>query len=194
MSTKENNRSIAYIYNEMDPSEKVEFERDLENDSDLLIEVESLKQISKRINRLELIQPPEHLVNSVCEAAKNSSNSRSNINLLRTFLYSAAALLLIGFTSGILLMDNQQTDSSKKNVESASVSGSPTFSQPISSSSPENLKPWVDNNDILYFQDQTGPNQTSMDSIMIDSYKKLTPVNPSGVRPYQRLQLTGSRN
>lgn len=194
MSTKEN-RSIAYIYNEMDPSEKLEFERDLENDSDLLIEVESFKKISKNLNQLGHIDPPDHVVQAVYDSARNSS-SQSGSNHWRTFFYSSAAILLIGMTSGIFMMDQQESDGNRGQAESASISTSPVISQPVNSSAAQTPAPWVDNNEIIYFQGiaGSGSQQAEIDSMRNDSYKKLTPVDPSGVRPYQRLQLTGSRN
>lgn len=194
MSTKEN-RSIAYIYNEMDPSEKLEFERDLNSDNDLLIEVESFRKITNDLNQLEQINPPDHVVQAVYESAKKNSAKSGNSHW-KTFFYSAAAILLIGFTSGIFMMDNQQADGADDQAESASITGTPIFSQPVSSSSTENLTPWVDKNEILYLQGQVGSeNQAVNDSIRHDSFKKLTPVtDPALVRPYERLQLTGSRN
>ncbi|MDX1642165.1 MAG: hypothetical protein R3220_10735 [Balneolaceae bacterium] len=195
MSAKEN-RSIAYIYNEMDPSEKLEFERDLQNDSDLLIEVESLKKVSKNLNQLGHINPPSHIVQAVYDSAKNNSN-QSRAGHWRTFFYSVAALLLIGMTSGIFMMDSQESDENDNRAESAAFSATPIISQPVHSSSAGTTAPWVDNNEILYFQRATGSgNQAEIDSLRNDSFKKLTPVtDPTLIRTYQRqLQLTGSRN
>lgn len=197
MSTKEN-RSIAYIYNEMDPSEKLEFERDLKNNSDLLIEVESLKKIAKNLDQLEPVDPPDHVVEAVYHSAKKKSSAN---NYWKSIAYSVAALLLIGLTSGIFLIeDNQLQDSSNQQAESASVTagGTNLFSQPVSGSSisRKNLQPWVDNNEILYFKGQTASESSAVpDSIRNASLKKLTPVNPSGVSSrQQQLQLTGSHN
>lgn len=194
MSTKEN-RSIAYIYNEMDPSEKLEFERDLEGDSDLLIEVESLKKVSQSLNNLGHINPPDHVVQAVCESARNSSNQHGGNNW-RTFFYSAAAILLIGMTSGIFMMGDQHSDSGNDQTKSASISSTPVFPQPVNTSTVDHLSPWVDNNDILYFQGQVDSgNQEVLDSIRNNSFDKLTPVtDPTVISPYERLQLTGSRN
>ncbi|MDZ7719627.1 MAG: hypothetical protein U5K72_12485 [Balneolaceae bacterium] len=200
MSTREN-RSIAYIYNEMDPSEKLEFERDLKNDSDLLIEVESLKKISKNLDQLEPICPPAHVVDAVYKSAKNNSQS-SNSAYWRPIFYSAAAILLVGITSGIFLIDDSQDNkkSSHQQAESASVTagGTQLLSQPATTSSPSShrTQPWVDNNEILYFQGQAASGTSLMaDSIRNESFKKLTPVNPVGEPSgRQQLQLTGSGN
>lgn len=197
MSTKEN-RSIAYIYNEMDPSEKLEFERDLKNDSDLLIEVESFKKVSRNLSQLESINPPAHIVDAVYQSVqKNKQNSAKDY--WKPILYSAAALLLIGITSGLFLVNDQQSETNNsQTAESASVApgGTQIYSQPVSTSSEKNLQPWVDNNEMLYFSGQTASERSSVtDSIRNESLKKLTPVNPSGMSPrQQQLQLTGSRN
>jgi anti-sigma factor RsiW len=200
MSTKEN-RSIAYIYNEMDPSEKLEFERDLNNDNDLLIEVESLKKISKDLNQLEQISPPAHVVDAVFNSAKINSQESSK-PYWKPIFYSAAAILLVGITSGIFLLEDPtgQNDINQE-TESASVAtGVQLFSEPANTSYPsedrERLEPWVDNNEVFYFQGQTASdNSLVSDSIRNESLKKLTPVNPAGQQMGRRhLQLTGSRN
>lgn len=184
----------------MDPSEKLEFERDLKNDSDLLIEVESFKKISKDLNQLEPISPPAHVVDAVYQSAKKNSKD-SNSAYWRPIVYSAAAILLVGITSGIFLIDNsQEQNNNNQQAESASVTtgGTQLLSQPASTSLPssERSQPWVDNNEILYFQGQTATGNSSVaDSIRNESFKKLTPVNPSGKHSgRQQLQLTGSRN
>lgn len=199
MSTKEN-RSIAYIYNEMDPSEKLEFERDLKKDNDLLIEVESLKKIAKNLDQLEPMDPPAHVVEAVYQSARKKKQESAK-SYWKPIIYSAAALLLVGMTSGIFLMDGSRLEGTgNQQTDAASVSaGSPDlFSQPASESSisKKNLQPWVDNNDILYFQGQTASESSMIsDSIRNESLKKLTPVDPSGAPYRQRqLQLTGSHN
>lgn len=197
MSTKEN-RSIAYIYNEMDPSEKLEFERDLDNDSDLLIEVESLKKVSQNLNNLGLINPPDHVVKAVYESAKNGSNQSANSNW-RNFFFSVAAVVLIGMTSGLFIVDSSDDQNTERNttVESASAGATSVLPQPVSRTSGKVPAPWIDNNEVIYFQGMVGTtNQAVIDSIRNDSFKKLTPVtDPSMIRTYQQLlQLTGSRN
>ncbi len=199
MSTKEN-RSIAYIYNEMDPSERLEFERDLKNDSDLLIEVESFKKVSKDLNQLEPLEPPAHIVDAVYQSAKNISGETNKTNW-KPIVYSAAAILLLGITSGLFLIEDPQSQSdSHQQAESASVAtgNNQLFSQPANTTSPstERLQPWVDNNDVLHFSGQTASeNSLVTDSIRNESLKKLTPVNPSAEPSVRReLQLTGSRN
>jgi hypothetical protein len=182
----------------MDPSEKLEFERDLENDNDLLIEVESLKKISKSLNQLEPISPPAHVVNAVYQSAKKSKQESAK-GYWKPIMYSAAALLMIGVTSGLFFVNEKESESNNpQTTESATITPGATqiFSQPVNSSSANNFQPWVDNNDVLYFNTQTASDNSSViDSIRNESLKKLTPVDPSGVTPRQRqLQLTGSQN
>ncbi len=199
MSTKEN-RSIAYIYNEMDPSEKLEFERDLQNDSDLLIEVESLKKIARNLDQLEPMDPPAHVVEAVYQSAKKNKEDSAK-GYWKPIIYSAAALLLIGMTSGIFLIEDTETQGSgNQQTKAASVTsgGTDFFPEAVNqtSISEKNLQPWVDNNEILYFQGQTASESSVVpDSIRNESLKKLTPVNPSGERSRpEELQLTGSHN
>lgn len=197
MSTKEN-RSIAYIYNEMDPSEKLEFERDLQNDNDLLIEVESLKKVSRNLNQLESFNPPPHIVDAVFQSAKKSKEN-SVKDHWKPIMYSAAALLLIGITSGLFLVIDQESETkNSQTTESATITsgGTQIFSYPVGATQQKNLQPWIDNNEVLYFNEQTASERSSLtDSIRSESLKKLTPVNPSGITPRQgQLQLTGSHN
>jgi hypothetical protein len=197
MSTKEN-RSIAYIYNEMDPSEKLEFERDLKNNSDLLIEVESLKKVSKNLNQLESINPPDHVVEAVYQSVKKNKLHTAK-GYWKPIMYSAAALLVIGVSSGLFLVSHQYSETNNsQTAESAGITpgGTQIFSQPVNTASEKNLQPWVDKNEVLYFNGQTASENSSVsDSIRNESLKKLTPVDPSGVTSRQRqLQLTGSHN
>lgn len=199
MSTEEN-RSIAYIYNEMDPSEKLEFERDLDNDNDLLIEVESLKKVSKSLNQLESINPPAHVVDAVYQSAKKNSRD-SKTTHWKPIIFSAAAFLVVGITSGIFLIEDPQGQAnSNQQTESASVAagGTQLYSQPASTSQPtvERLQPWIDNNEVLYFQGHTAvENGSTLDSIRSASLKKLTPVKSvNQLSGSQQLQLTGSKN
>lgn len=195
MSDKEN-RSIAYIYDEMDPSEKLEFERDLQNDSNLLIEVESFKKVSSNLDNLQHVEPPAHVVDSVLKLADDRSKSGERPSGRSIFL-AVAAVLLVGMTSGIYLIENGNESDSDNPTESASVgTSSSIYSEPVHTSTADDLEPWVDNNEILYFNGLGGSEENAaFDSIRSVSFKKLTPVtDPSQISSYQNyLQLTGNR-
>lgn len=191
MSSKDH-RSITYIYNEMDPSEEIEFERELEINSDLLIEVESLKQVKNKLHCLEQFDPPEELVEAVCQQA-HQKGSQQQKGPGRTVFYAVAAIVLIGMTSGVWLADSGfQSTSTGQNTDAQFAA--PTLTQPVGGTSSGDVKPWIDENDIIYLGiGEKSSNQAEIDSMMINSLKKLTPVtNTAQMRSFQnRLQLTG---
>lgn len=198
MSKKEF-RSIAYIYNEMDPSEKVEFERDLLQDENLLIEVESFKRVTNELQSLNSIDAPKDVLSSVLAQAKQKKNRSANTNLFNgTFYGAAAALLLAGITSGFLLLQSEQPADANAVTNSASISAPGLLQHSAQSvrNINQRVAPWVDNNEVLHFQDRLRNDGTaSIDSIFRNSFQKLTPVtNPSFSNPNQQnLHLTGGR-
>ena len=199
MSEKEN-RSIAYIFNEMDPSEILEFERELSCDSNLLIEVESLKNIAEKLEDLETVEPPDEVVQTVFQkVAENRPGNTSGTG--RLVWYSAAAAMLLFVTTGLYLMDNGDS-SSNESTDTAIVGSNPyvfqaTTERPADEEPDERIAPWVDHNEIIRFQDGifTEEETAAIDSIYRQSFQKLTPVtNPSqSATARQNLHLTGNR-
>lgn len=196
MSKKVTN-SISYVFNEMDPSEEVEFERELSGNSNLLIEVESLKKTKGRLDNLPLMEPPKSVVSSIQQHAERYSKlRRRNANLP---IYTAfAAVFLIGLTSGFFLLNQPESNSGETNR--AGLSNVPLLQNSTSvsatSTTRERIKPWVDENEVIRFTDRfQAAEQTSFDTIFKNSFQKLTPVtDPVERRAYQQsLQLTGSR-
>lgn len=211
MSIKDN-QSITYIYDEMDPSEKLEFERDLTNDNNLLIEVESFKKISEKLFELKPVQPPCELSEAILNEAamlRQKQNSYSS----GPYMFAAAALIIIGFTSGLFLL-NSDEPASENNTGSAMMntpeffSNSPGTTYELSDQSvtvsagnainPEinRIEPWVDENDVIHFYDTfSTSNNASLDSMLQHSFQKLTPVtDPAQSKSIQRhLHLTGGR-
>lgn len=199
MSDKEN-RSIAYIYNDMDPSEKLEFERDLNCDNNLLIEVESLKKIAGRIDRLKMVEPPADVVEAVHRKLAESHTESTN-GSSRFIWYSAAAALLLFVSAGLYLIESEES-SAIESTDSAVVGSTPyMFSAPVeaaaSEQSHDKIAPWIDQNEVIRFQDGvfTGEEAAAIDSIYRQSFQKLTPVtNPSqSATARQNLHLTGNR-
>lgn len=195
---KKDIRSIAYLYDEMDPSEKLEFERDLQKDNNLLIEVETLRNVSEKLGKIKAVDPPKELIDSIYVLADKRNGSEKQ-SYWRTTLYATAALVLIGMTSGILLLDSVENQSPGDSNE-ASINSPILFENPTSTSSNINnnnkVSPWVDNNEVIHFNDrqQAAENAVS-DSIFRSSFQKLTPVtDPAETRSYPRnLHLTGNR-
>ncbi|HBX67193.1 MAG TPA: hypothetical protein DEG32_13925, partial [Balneolaceae bacterium] len=102
MHTDENN-AIRYLMKEMDPSEEMEFEKQMREDENLLIEVESLRATQKRLSALSTKNPPQNLTKKISDEAKQlqSEKLRSSKNI--TFFLKrglAAAILLAAFTGG----------------------------------------------------------------------------------------------
>lgn len=191
MKDKDTNSIIAYIFNEMDPSEEVEFERELQTDNNLLIEVESLKNAKNRLNKLPVFSPPDEVVNSVKSLA--SKKAKESKRRKQYTVYSAvAAVLVVGFMSGVFLYDSSAPEESGK----AMVGSSNNLQQvALPARQEKNLSPWVDQNEILRFTDQLkSEEKETFDTVFKHSFQKLTPVtDPVQARVYRRdLQLTGS--
>jgi hypothetical protein len=185
--------SIAYLFKEMDPSEKVEFERLLRKNDNLLIEVESLRNISSRIDQLPEISAPDTVIQSVCEQASERKKS-SKIVRSKPFYFATAALLSIGFMAGALLIESDETASNTDNATVGSVGSiqATSTNNAAGTAADREITPWVDENNILHY---TGLESDRSDSLLENSYRRLTPVtNPSQNSSYQRnLHLTGSR-
>lgn len=192
MSTKKTD-SIAYLFEEMDPSEKVEFERLLRKNENLLIEVESLRNVSNKIDELPRISAPDSVLQSICENASVNNNSTKLVRS-KPFYFATAALLSIGFMAGALMIESDVVENSAGNAAVGSVgSVQATASNSQAAKSEEReITPWVDENDVIHF---TGVESERSDSLLKNSYQRLTPVtNPSQSSSYQRnLHLTGSR-
>ena len=215
-------RCISYIYNEMDPSEQVEFERELEHDENLLIEVESLKKISERLHDDRLMDPPADLLESIYQKAAHTNGSAGRtVNWWRWGSAAAVLLISVSMSSYMLLPVAESDDEPESNENALMGLPSPRWSVdqeddirvvretaeqgrenevPVaqaqaSSSVEQSGTPWVDNNDILRFGDRVPATSASqIDSIKTQSLKKLTPVDSlqERARMQHRLHLTGS--
>ncbi len=191
------NAVIRYLMNEMDPSQEVLMERAMMEDDDLLIEVESLRQTMRRLDDLPHKKPPEELTDSIIEqAAAHQKKWYHRVNVpTEAYKYAAVLLLGMGISSGLWMVygtsDNTQTDS----PESASIEAMlPGSLQNVSTDEPV-VEPWVDRNNVLYFQDIFNPQATTFQGIREASLQKLTPLDkpaPSSVLS-PNLQLTGSQ-
>lgn len=195
--SKKDTRTIAYIFNEMDPSEEVEFLRELESNSNLLIEVETLRNINGQLDQLPEVNPPDHIVKSVQDFAQK--NKKATLLQSSPSVYIAvAAMVVLGLTTGIFLLDDQTSQNSNTTQEAA-ISGSTNFSQSPANtqeSPAREVTPWIDRNEILHFQsrNQYG-NVANFDSMRSNSQQKLIRVtDPVHTRIYQgHLHLTGNR-
>lgn len=180
MHTDENN-AIRYLMKEMDPSEEMEFEKQLREDENLLIEVESLRATNRKLSALSEKNPPQHLTKKIADDAKQLQSERVNNSFYNiSFLFKkgfAAAILLAAFTGGYYY-----------------YSGSTEISQKVAPDT-ENVDPWVDRNEILRFSDNEQPAQSP--ALQVDftkSYEKLQLVNDPATNrtSNDRVLLTGS--
>lgn len=189
--SKSDTDCIKYIFNEMDPSEKYLYERELDGDSDLLIEVESLKSINNRLKSIPLFTPPENITESVLAAAGNRDR-RGN---LFPGVMLIAAVFLLSITIGIFLIENPSATTETAGSQASMNSGlmilhnEENYSQ---SERPAQVQPWIDRNEVLYFTGNSDISQSAIEN----SYQRLRPVeNERAFHSLQRnLHLTGSNN
>lgn len=185
-------KSIKYVLKEMDPAEQVEFEREMMQNPDLRIEVESIRRMNNKISDLPELTPPVELTSSVLDFASSQGNKK-NIGSGKAYFLSAAVLIL-GLTTGSLIIQ-QPFESADKSVGEAS------FSAQVSSQELERprqnsigLKPWTDRNNILHLSGFEGGDNSMPDSELVRSLNKLRPAgNSPGFNSFQRsIQLTNS--
>jgi hypothetical protein len=198
MKTKDH-KSVAYLFKEMDPSEEVEFERILKGNENLLIEVESLKKVNERLCSLPYLSAPADVLDDVCRRA-GEKKVKPKTNWIRPFYLATAALVMVGFTGGILFMDSTSSEQNSTSDHAGAGSTNMLYSDQEEpgnlSESKAKITPWIDNNDILHFNERLqNPESAQIDSMLRDSYQRLTPVtDPYQSRMYQRnLHLTGSQ-
>lgn len=212
----EDNLCLKYILNELEPSEVMMLERALEENEDLLIEVESLRATLNKLEKLDEFEPPEELCDSIINKAAEYQNRRSNIftqPAYHKFGSLAAAFLLVviifSFSNYRYLNTNNsdQADDDNPSINASLANGAhgssannmntTTASGELSNQS---VSPWIDNNEVLRFEDKFNKNRsTKFDSAMHNSFKKLVPVTYSTSQKNQTapgsetpIQLTGS--
>lgn len=193
------NASIRYLMKEMDPSEEVLMERAMMEDENLLIEVESMRSTLQRLDKnLPFVKPPteltERIVRQAAKKGKGKSTVWNRFFSLNTVKYAAAATVaVLALITGYMWVELESRPA-PADIPSypASVTSSSFIITTVGETQPE---PWVDNNNILRFQDRfNSDNQAAFDSILSSSTRKLTPLNGSDVtNPRIRsVQLTGS--
>ncbi|TVQ65418.1 MAG: hypothetical protein EA360_09565 [Balneolaceae bacterium] len=203
MSHKKN-RTISYLYQEMDPSERMEFERELKQDENLLIEVESLKSVQRKLSSVNTINPPAQMIEDLCRDLKLKNRTRRNIQS-RNFMLAAVALFLaVSTTLAYLFTDSPVYETSGSGANHDVTLGGPggllqpVTAEPMIFSREETttVEPWVDSNEIIYFTDRFHPGQASaLDSVYHQSMQRLTPVAVPSEKasPVRQFQLTGTR-
>jgi hypothetical protein len=185
----------------MDPSERLEFERELQKDENLLIELETLKKTAGCLTELRCIDPPQSIVNRVKNEAASNSRKGSDTGSYRYLLASAAITLAAVMVYGILYVQDQQSlsgsETANNGTSQATISSTGSFS-PVSANSREtndDVSPWVDHDEVIHFHERFNRGSVaSVDSMFNNSLQKLTRVQPSGAiqQVQQQIHLTGS--
>lgn len=133
---------IRYLMQEMDPAEEIEFEREMLNNQDLLIEVESLRRTYKKLGKLQLINPPNDFIEQVKQNAvrvQKHQTHRSKIIFIKFAKAVASAAAAILIVSSTLYFNDY--------FKSTPIDNTSTI-QAIQNS---NVQPWVDKNEIIKF-------------------------------------------
>jgi hypothetical protein len=198
--SKIENRCIAYIYNEMDPSERLEFERELQNDENLLIELESLKSTASNLGGLTQIEPPEFVINNV-RSKINKEKLIENDRGSYKYLFASAAITLVAvMLYGAIVVQDQSVadDEARLSNDASQASISSGNISTVSTGSAEELNevsPWVDHDEVIHFHERFNRGSVaSVDSMFNNSLEKLTRVNSSRTiqQVQQQIHLTGS--
>lgn len=165
---------IKYLMNETDPSETAQIRSEIINDSDALIEYESMKATLNRLDDLPKLTPPNHITLAVLETAKNMGKKRSKIYFLGSKKWLVAAGIGFIAITGIIGSISYLTDI---NLISSN-----------SESSTE--KHWVDKNDIITLSPGIQPPVLSS-----ENSNKLKPVLSSPQQDVKNtdIKLAGSK-
>ena len=177
---------IRYLMREMDPSEEIEFEREMMSNENLLIEVESLRSTYNKVKKLPLKQTPKELLAKVKEQAikdqqKRLQTSFNMIGWLGKTVAAAATILLI-ISVGVYFFNPFSENVISKSSNSQVISASP-------------VQPWVDRNEVIKVSDRIDVTRAqNLGDEYEKSYEKLIPVNQvnTSTRQRQGVLLTSS--
>jgi hypothetical protein len=165
---------IKYLMNETDPSETAQIRAEIIDDSDALIEYESMRATFSKVNDLPQITPPEHIVQAVLDLAETNRKKKSSVFKLHSKTWIAAAGIIFVALTGLIVGTLVVNDAS---ILQSNVSSS-------------NDKHWVDKNDIITLT--PGNQQATLSS---ENSTKLKPVIPSPQQEVENtdIQLAGSK-
>ena len=189
----DDNAVIRYLMKEMDPSEEVLMERAMMEDDDLLIEVESMRQTLGRLDDLPEKEPPAELTESLIEKAAKQHKQQSLWPSIppQVLRYAAVLVIGMGLGSGLwMALSSSSGESTDYDLSSLTT----TFEQVEQLNA--DVKPWVDRENVIYYQDIFNSQSSEYKAIRETSMKKLTRVTESLYRNpgSTNIQLTGSSN
>lgn len=181
MHNTDDHKAIRYLMKEMDPSEELEFEKQMREDEDLLIEVESLRATKKKLSALPDLTPPKDITNNIAQKAEEAAKQNAGYSFKSIFVRAAvAAALLASLTGGYLYYSSIPAETGSTNIANSQA-----------------VEPWVDRNDILrYAGEEPSTSETAVHPDLLKSYEKLQLVSePMGnTSSSNRVLLTGSSN
>ena len=178
---------IRYLMREMDPAEEIEFEREMLNDENLLIEVESLRRTYQKIGKLPIHVPPKSLIDQVTHKAVIEQRKRTErtkilfLNFAKAVASVAAALMIV-FTAIYFYgaIEEQPIDNTST----------------IQTTAETEIHPWVDRNEVIQFVGTTNQPQlpSALDDDVEQSFGRLKLVNSETgfSAPNQRVILTST--
>ncbi len=184
---------IRFLMDEMDPSEKISFEKRIRLNQDLLIEVESLKKTWEKTNAYPSLESPERVKEAIfakAEASINASNKSWNwkwipqhgFKVAASFLVMATAL--IAWNTWMPRNESESTGSLNTPIDVQQSNAPLTTAKDSGTGSDANetdseITPWVDHNHIIRFAGTTDFNLSQSPEINSTSQQnsKLRLVN-----------------
>lgn len=179
---------IKYVMNEMDPTERAQFEEQMRSDPDILIEVECFKRTLFKMQegKTETEVPPQ-LTQAVLSKARHNARRAKMFRFVKQapVRYSAAAaLLLSAFFFGISTSDTFNTTETNPSqlIQTATTTNQSAYSQ-TSNLPASDLKnsgsTWQDRQDVITIQNVNSGqvNGFDYDSMASKNAKKLRLIN-----------------
>jgi len=197
------NLCLKYLMDELEPSEIMYMKKALEEDEDLLIELESMRFTLERLEKLDTIDPPrevsESIINKAAEYHALQQSFNKSVIWNKISMYVAAAVLLItviGFSNpfNLSVIDSftgieRQKDKTK--AATPVINSTQPAKLNMDNRTQQALEPWIDRNNILRMEDKFNKERVSaFDSAMNQSFQKLTPVQKL---PADRLHISESK-
>ena len=189
--SREDTNSIKYILEEMDPAEKVEFERVMASNPDLRIEVESIRRMKGKLDDLPDLTPPKHLTDSILSVAADQAKKKQSF---KSGYFLSAAVVILGLTTGSLILQGSFGENSDSGIEATSFSSFGNGMSQNEVTRTANIQPWVDRQDVLRLNGFESLSSPILIKEAGNSINKLRPVGKYPVsEPFGRsVQLTGS--
>ena len=189
--SREDTNSIKYILEEMDPAEKVEFERVMASNPDLRIEVECIRRMNSKLDNLPDLAPPKHLTNSILSVAADQAKRKQSF---KSGYFLSAAVVILGLTTGSLILQGSFDESNDSGIEAATFSSFGSGMTQNETTRSVNIQPWVDRQDVLRLNGYESQSSPTLINEAGNSMNKLRPVGEyPALEPFGRsVQLTGN--